>query len=99
MIKIFIGVFVVASIVANLDRLTGFEQGAVDYIAVPIVPRLLRARVRVFVELYRKTRELERLNGELRGISNQAEGVVRIDGRSAFIPDLKSLEAETQALE
>jgi DNA-binding response OmpR family regulator len=55
-------IFISAVHVTDVDRLTGFEQGAVDYISVPIVPRLLRARVRVFVELYRKTRELERLN-------------------------------------
>ena len=63
-------IFISAVHVTDLDRLTGFEQGAVDYISVPIVPRLLRARVRVFVELYRKTRELERLNNELRRISS-----------------------------
>ena len=63
-------IFISAVRVTDIDRLTGFEQGAVDYISVPIVPRLLRARVRVFVELYRKTRELERLNGELRSISS-----------------------------
>jgi signal transduction histidine kinase len=63
-------IFISAVHVSDMDRLTGFEQGAVDYISVPIVPRLLRARVRVFVELYRKTRELERLNRELRRISS-----------------------------
>ena len=63
-------IFISAVHVSDMDRLTGFEQGAVDYISVPIVPRLLRARVRVFVELYRKTRELERLNGELRRVSS-----------------------------
>jgi len=62
-------IFISAVHVSEMDRLTGFEQGGVDYISVPIVPRLLRARVRVFVELYRKTQELERLNGELRRIS------------------------------
>jgi signal transduction histidine kinase len=62
-------IFISAVHVSDMDRLTGFEQGAVDYISVPIVPRLLRARVRVFVELYRKTRELERVNGELRRVS------------------------------
>jgi signal transduction histidine kinase len=63
-------IFISAVRVTDIDRLTGFEQGAVDYISVPIVPRLLRARVRVFVELYRKTRELERVNGELRTVSS-----------------------------
>ena len=40
-------------------------MGAVDYIPVPVVPELLRAKIRVFTELYRKTRRLERLNTEL----------------------------------
>jgi PAS domain S-box-containing protein len=50
---------------SDLDHLRGYESGAVDYITVPIVPELLRAKVRVFVDLYRKTRELEELNDEL----------------------------------
>ena len=40
-------------------------MGAVDYVPVPVVPEVLRAKVRVFAELYRKTRQLERLNAEL----------------------------------
>lgn len=64
-------IFISAVHVTDIERLCGYEQGAVDYISVPIVPQLLRARVRVFVELYRKTRELEQLNGELRDISGQ----------------------------
>src|SRR6185437_15091006 len=49
----------------DLDRLRGYEAGAVDYLPVPLVPELMRAKVRVFAELYRKTRELEQLNAEL----------------------------------
>jgi signal transduction histidine kinase/ActR/RegA family two-component response regulator len=37
----------------------------VDYVSVPIIPELLRAKVTVFTELYRKTRDAERLNQEL----------------------------------
>ena len=40
-------------------------MGAVDYVPVPVVPEVLRAKVRVFAELYRKTRQLEQLNAEL----------------------------------
>ena len=43
----------------------GYQAGAVDYVPVPVVPELLRAKVRVFAELYRKTRQLEQLNAEL----------------------------------
>ena len=49
----------------DLDRLKGYERGAVDYISVPVIPELLRAKVSVFAELHRKTHQLETLNREL----------------------------------
>ena len=58
-------IFVSAVMMTEPDRLRGYAAGAVDYVSVPIVPEVLRAKVRVFVELYRKTRELERLNADL----------------------------------
>jgi signal transduction histidine kinase/ActR/RegA family two-component response regulator len=58
-------IFVSAVQIGDLDYLRGYECGAVDYVSVPVVPEILRARVSVFVDLYRKTRELERLNREL----------------------------------
>jgi signal transduction histidine kinase len=58
-------IFVSAVHLSDLDRLKGYESGAVDYVSVPVVPQLLRAKVSVFAELYRKTRELERLTREL----------------------------------
>lgn len=58
-------IFVSAVHQSDLDRLKGYASGAVDYVSVPVVPELLRAKVRVFTELYRKTREAERLAAEL----------------------------------
>jgi two-component sensor histidine kinase/CheY-like chemotaxis protein len=58
-------IFISAIQVSDLDRLRGYEMGAVDYVPVPVIPEVLRAKIRVFVELYRKTRELERFNSEL----------------------------------
>ncbi len=58
-------IFVSAVAMTDLDRLRGYECGAVDYVPVPVVPDVLRAKVRVFAELYRKTRQLETLNAEL----------------------------------
>src|SRR6202161_224738 len=58
-------IFVSAVHLTDRDRLKGYEHGAVDYISVPVVPELLRAKVRVFAELHRKTRQLETLNQEL----------------------------------
>src|SRR6478609_10062168 len=58
-------IFVSAIQVTDLDRLRGYEMGAVDYVPVPVVPEVLRAKVKVFAELYRKTRQLEQLNAQL----------------------------------
>ena len=58
-------VFVSAVHMTDLDRLRGYESGAMDYVSVPVVPELLRAKVRVLAELARKTRESERLTREL----------------------------------
>jgi signal transduction histidine kinase len=58
-------VFVSAVHVTDLDRLKGYQHGAVDYVSVPVVPQLLRARVRVFAELHRKTKQLEALNARM----------------------------------
>src|SRR5258708_25432043 len=58
-------IFVSAIQVTDLDLIRGYAAGAVDYVPVPVIPDLLRAKVRVFAELYRKTRQLETLNAEL----------------------------------
>jgi signal transduction histidine kinase len=58
-------IFVSAVALTDLDRLRGYEHGAVDYVPVPVIPDLLRAKVRVFAELYRKTTQLKLLNAEL----------------------------------
>ncbi len=58
-------IFVSAVMMAHLDQLRGYRLGGVDYVSVPVVPELLRAKVKVFVELYRKTRQLEHFNAEL----------------------------------
>src|SRR6476659_3533837 len=58
-------IFISAIQVSDIDRLRGYEMGAVDYVPVPVVPEVLRAKIKVFAELYRKTRQLERLNLEL----------------------------------
>jgi signal transduction histidine kinase/ActR/RegA family two-component response regulator len=58
-------IFVSAVMMTKPDQLRGYQLGGVDYVPVPVVPELLRAKVKVFIELYRKTRQLERFNAEL----------------------------------
>jgi signal transduction histidine kinase len=88
-------IFVTAVHVTNIDQLKGYELGAVDYCYVPIVPEVLRGKVQVLVELYRKRRELERANTEL-ALANttlQAEKTRELEEANA------ELEKTNQALQ
>lgn len=76
-------IFVSAVQIADTDHLRGYQIGAVDYVTVPVVPEVLRAKVKVFLELYRKTRQLEEMNVELER---------RVAARTA------ELEAQTERL-
>src|SRR5262249_38428699 len=58
-------IFISAILLTDVDRLRGYEMGAVDYVPVPVIPEVLRAKVKVFVDLFRKTRQLEQLNKTL----------------------------------
>jgi signal transduction histidine kinase len=77
-------IFISGVHLTDIDRIRGYQRGAVDYISVPVVPELLRAKVSVFVELYRKTRELETVNNELRLAE---ERLRRLTGRLMQIQD------------
>ena len=79
-------IFVSAVHLTDLDRLKGYESGAVDYVSVPVIPELLRAKVSVFTELYRKTRDLERLNVQLE--QRVAERTAELEASTAVQVDL-----------
>src|SRR5215467_11268864 len=51
--------------VDDRDVITGYGAGAVDYLTKPINPDILRHKVAVFADLFRKTRALAELNAHL----------------------------------
>jgi len=77
-------IFISGVHLTDMDRIQGYRRGAVDYISVPVVPELLRAKVTVFAELYRKTRQLEVVNNDLRVAE---EHLRRLTGRLMQIQD------------
>jgi signal transduction histidine kinase/DNA-binding response OmpR family regulator len=44
----------------DMHTAQGYSLGAVDYILSPIVPDILRTKVRVFADLFRKSQQIER---------------------------------------
>lgn len=51
----------------------GFESGAVDYLFKPLNPIVVKSKVRVFVELHRKNRRLEKALNELSAVNRELE--------------------------
>src|SRR5499427_9429197 len=66
-------IFISAVHLTHLDQLKGYAHGAVDYITAPIIPELLRAKVRVFADLYRKTVALQREMAERQRLEREAQ--------------------------
>jgi PAS domain S-box-containing protein len=87
-------IFISAIHLTDVDRLRAYEMGAVDYVPVPVIPEVLRAKVRIFSELYRKTRQLEQLNQELE--RRVAERTAELEASSARL--MRSEERRSLAL-
>jgi len=51
-------IFISAVHLTDVDRIKAYERGAVDYISVPVIPEVLRAKVSVFAELHRRSTSL-----------------------------------------
>ncbi len=66
-------IFITAVDKTDLHRVKGYDIGAVDYLFKPIDPRILQAKVKVFVELYRSRLQIEEQNCELRRSNSDLE--------------------------
>lgn len=63
-------IFLTADTTSQEDVFRGYKTGAVDYMVKPVSPEILKAKISVFVELYRKTHELM-VQGENMRILNE----------------------------
>jgi PAS domain S-box-containing protein len=73
-------IFITASDPASSDVVRGYSAGAIDYVFKPIVPEILRAKVRTFLDLYRKSEQLRRSEAYTRVVLEKAfDAFVAID--------------------
>jgi diguanylate cyclase (GGDEF)-like protein/PAS domain S-box-containing protein len=87
-------IFITAHTSEEAQVSVAYETGAVDFIFAPVVPDVLRAKVSVFIELFEKSRQLERSVSDVTALSNQfrdseaktrsvlenvADGIVTVD--------------------
>ena len=80
-------IFVTAKISVE-DELRGFELGAVDYIAKPISPPVVEARVKTQLALFNQNRELDRkVHEQTQTIHNTRLQIIQRLGRAAEYKD------------
>ena len=83
--------FLTAHTADESDILRGYGVGAVDYLSKPVNPDILRSKIGVFIELFRKTRALAELNDALR-----REVVERQTAQAALERANEELESRVQ---
>jgi signal transduction histidine kinase len=70
-------IFITAHNYGEENIFKGYQTGAVDYIYKPVNPELLRAKVSVFVELYRKNHKLLAQEQKLIAINKNLENEIK----------------------
>ena len=70
-------IFITANSYGEENVYKGYKAGAVDYIYKPIEPNLLRAKVSVFIDLYKKNRKLLEQEQKLIAINKNLEREIR----------------------
>jgi PAS domain S-box-containing protein len=75
-------IFITAMSVADTHATRGYSLGAVDYIFAPVLPDVLRAKVSVFIDLFRKARDIRRQADWLRVEAERRAATLesRLDG-------------------
>ncbi len=101
-------IFVTALDQAETDMGRGYELGAVDFVFSPVVPAILRAKVQVFVDLYRSQHELKRYRKQLQSLVEERTTALtainrEIESLSRFLAQdvrgpLKTIDGLTKAL-
>jgi PAS domain S-box-containing protein len=90
-------IFISGVHLTDSDKIQGYRSGAVDYISVPVVPEVLRAKITVFADLHRKTRMLEILNNQLEArVAERTEELRR--NEEQFRSRAELLELATEAI-
>src|SRR5436190_24294505 len=59
----------------------GYSLGAVDYILTPVVPEILRAKLAVFVDLYKKTEQVRRQAEERERLIREQAALAEVESR------------------
>ncbi|MDB5796207.1 MAG: response regulator receiver protein [Paucimonas sp.] len=82
-------IFVTAHYADEMNRLKGYQKGAVDYLFTPVIPQILQNKILVFVELAKKNLQLQQQARELADLNR--------DLQVQQMNDLKRINAALEA--
>jgi hypothetical protein len=88
-------IFITGYNTTDLDRLKGYELGAVDYLFLPLVPEVLKAKVSAFVELARQTQIIKSQAADL-AAHNQRQAL-QLEVIQKLNEELKDANTELEA--
>ena len=74
-------IFLTAHSTDETALMRGYAEGAVDYVVKPFRPEVLRTKVKVFLELYKRIEDCRRMGSELRRLNQQLER--RVESRTS----------------
>jgi PAS domain S-box-containing protein len=69
-------IFLTAYYGDDQDVVEGYEAGGIDYVRKPVNPAILRSKVGLFAELYRKQRKLEETNRVLAAVVESCDDAI-----------------------
>lgn len=101
-------IFITANNYGEENIFKGYRSGAVDYIFKPVNPDLLRAKVSVFIELYKKNHQLLLQEEKLKSINKNLENEIKerklseekiIELNRELLQNIESLETANKELD
>ncbi len=101
-------IFITANNYGEENIFKGYRSGAVDYIFKPINPELLRAKVSVYIELYKKNHQLLLQEEKLKSINKNLENEIKerkhseekiIELNRQLLNNIESLETANKELD
>ena len=101
-------IFITANNYGEENVFQGYKAGAVDYVYKPVNPDLLKAKVAVFIDLYKKTHQLIAQEQRLIAINRSLENEIRekkiseekiLDLNKKLIENITRLESANQELD
>ena len=88
-------IFLTAAGMSETYMFKGYSVGAVDYLFKPIEPEVLRSKVTVFVDLFKKTQEIKRQSEQLRDFEQREHERQLAEAQQRWEAERRQLEVHT----